>query len=84
MSDIKLDADQFLVKAWPYRFDWVRIYTSSETPTPNGSSTGMTIMSARRVVPDWLKKFASKLGILVAFEFFRECCRRLVRWVLEE
>lgn len=40
-------------------------------------------MSARRGVPDWLKKIVSWLAALAASEVFRECCRRLFRWIEE-
>lgn len=40
-------------------------------------------MSAGRGVPDWLKKIASRLAGIVAFEVFRECYRRLMKWILD-
>lgn len=40
-------------------------------------------MSACRGVPGWLKKIISSLAALAASEAFRECCRRLFRWIEE-
>lgn len=40
-------------------------------------------MSSRRGVSDWLKSIISWLAALAASAVFRECCRRLFRWIEE-